>query len=60
LEGVISGLTLAPANIDERDVLKDMTDGIHGLLIGDKGFINLFEAELAEHEIDLQTRCEKT
>jgi hypothetical protein len=60
LEGVISGYTFAPANIDERDVLQDMTDGIQGLLIGDKGFIKPFlKQELAEHEIDLQTPLRK-
>lgn len=60
LEGVISGYTFAPANIDERDVLQDMTDGIHGLLIGDKGFIKPFlKQELSEHEIDLQTPLRK-
>ena len=59
---LISGnhLTFAPANIDERDVLQDITDGIQGLLIGDKGFIKPFlKQELAEHEIDLQTPVAK-
>ena len=37
-----------------------MTDGIQGLLIGDKGFIKPFlKQELAEHEIDLQTPLRK-
>ncbi len=44
----------------ERDVLQDMTDGIQGLLIGDKEFIKPFlKQELAEHEIDLQTPLRK-
>ena len=38
-EGVICRYTFAAANIDERDVLEDMTEGLTGLLIGDKGFI---------------------
>jgi hypothetical protein len=38
-EGVIRGFTFADASIDERDVVQDMTDGIRGLLMGDKGYI---------------------
>jgi hypothetical protein len=39
VDGVICGYTFASANIDERDVLQDTTNGIKGLLIEDKGFI---------------------
>jgi hypothetical protein len=54
--GVISGYTFAPANVDERDVLQDMTQGLRGLLIGDKGYIrSSLEEELAAQGIDLQT-----
>ena len=60
LEGVVSGYTFAPANIDERDVLQDMTEGIRGLLIGDKGFIRPWlSLELSEQDIDLQTPLRK-
>lgn len=58
--GIICDYTFAPANIDERDVVQDMTDNIHGLLIGDKGFIRpLLTEELAQHHIDLQTPLRK-
>lgn len=60
LEGVVSGYTFAPANIDERDVLQDMTEGISGLLIGDKGFIRPWlSQELSTQGIDLQTPLRK-
>jgi len=36
-EGIICGYAFTPANVDERDVLPEMTTGVHGLLIGDKG-----------------------
>lgn len=58
--GIICDYTFAPANIDERDVVQDMTDNIHGLLIGDKGFIRpLLAEELATQHIDLQTPLRK-
>lgn len=60
-EGIICGYTFAAANIDERDVLQDMTAGLKGLLIGDKGFIRpLLRVELAQQQIDLQTPLRKT
>jgi Transposase DDE domain len=47
---------LAPANIDERDVLDNMRGLLSGLLIGDKGLLSKTrQAELAEVSIDLQT-----
>jgi hypothetical protein len=53
--GVIAGFTFASANIDERDVLQDMTEGLRGLLIGDKGYIRpLLSIELKEQGVDLQ------
>jgi len=60
LAGGISGYTFAPANIDERDVLQDMTQGLSGLLIGDKGFIRpSLKEELTEQGLDLQTPLRK-
>jgi hypothetical protein len=44
-QGLISGFTFADASIDERDVLQNMTDGISGLLMGDKGYIRPFLSE---------------
>lgn len=58
--GVISGYTFAPANSDERDVLQDMTQGLSGLLIGDKGYIRpSLQEDLAAQGIDLQTPLRK-
>jgi hypothetical protein len=46
------------ANVDERDVVPNLYDKVHGLLIGDKGFISGgLKAEA--HEIDLQTPLRK-
>ena len=54
-DGVISGMTLTAANIDERDALWEVVDKIEGLLIGDKGFIRpILKEDLAEINIDLQ------
>ncbi|TAL44073.1 MAG: IS982 family transposase [Methylovulum sp.] len=59
-EGIICGYTFAAATIDERDVLQDMTEGLKGLLIGDKGFIRpLLKEELVRQQIDLQTPLRK-
>lgn len=53
-EGVINAATLTPANVDEREALWEVTCGIKGLLIGDKGFIcSLLKQELATIGIDL-------
>ncbi len=38
-KGAICGYTFAATNIDERDVLQDMTQELSRLLIGDKGYI---------------------
>ncbi|OYV19134.1 MAG: IS4 family transposase [Methylococcaceae bacterium NSP1-2] len=46
--------------VDECDVVQDMTDGISGLLIGDKGYIRpLLTEELKWQDIDLQTPLRK-
>jgi len=55
-EGVITGITLTAANIDERDALWDVTDSFKGLLLGDKGFISfLLKQDLSKVHVDLQT-----
>lgn len=52
----VVGFTLAPANVDERDVLDNMRGLLSGLLIGDKGLLSKTkQAELATDRIDLQT-----
>jgi hypothetical protein len=52
----VVGFTLAPANVDERDILDNFRGLLSGLLIGDKGLLSkTVQAELAEVGIDLQT-----
>lgn len=59
-DGSICGYTFAAADIDERDVLQDMTAGLTGLLAGDKGFIRpLLKEELTWQQLDLQTPLRK-
>lgn len=54
--GVITAWTVTPASGDEREALWDLTEGIQGLVIGDKGYIGAFlKEELATARIDLQT-----
>ena len=56
MDGVITDFTVTSANVDEREALLDLTDSIHGLLIGDKGFISqILKQQLATQGIDLQT-----
>jgi IS5 family transposase len=56
-EGIIAEITVTPANIDERDSLWDIIDGVNGILIADKGLIGAeYRDELREFSgIDLQT-----
>jgi hypothetical protein len=59
-DGIICGYTFAAANIDERDVLQDMTDDLRELLISDKGLIRPeLKAELAKQGLNLQTPLRK-
>lgn len=52
----VVGFTLAPANVDERDVLDNMRGLLSGLLIGDKGLLSeTKQAALSAVGIDLQT-----
>lgn len=52
----VMGFTLAPANVDEREVLDNMRGVLCGLLIGDKGLLSKQkQTELAAEGIDLQT-----
>ncbi|WP_412755661.1 IS982 family transposase [Legionella longbeachae] len=56
-DGIITGITLSQAHIDERESLWDLVDGIHGMIIADKGLIGSeYQNELREYSgIDLQT-----
>ncbi len=59
-DGIISGQTFAAANVDERDVVEEMTLTLHGLLIGDKGYIRpQLKEELAQRGLDLETPLRK-
>jgi hypothetical protein len=56
-EGIITGITVTAANIDERESLWEVVDGIQGLLIADKGLIGAnFQQEFNQTMgIQLQT-----
>jgi IS5 family transposase len=54
--GVITGFTLTPANGSEREALWDMVQTIHGLLIGDKGYLcAALQQELKQVGVELET-----
>ena len=38
-QGVVLGLSVTAANVDERDVVPELVIGLDGLLLGDKGYI---------------------
>jgi len=58
--GVISGISVTPANVDERDALWDVIEHWEGLLLGDKGFIRpVLKQDLAKMGLDLQTPVRK-
>ena len=60
LEGMITGYTFAPANIDERDVAPEITENIHGLLGADKGYLRPSLKEYYKFQyVDLQTPLRK-
>ena len=56
-EGVISDITVAAANVDERESLWDMVNNIRGMMIADRGLIGeKFQQELKQcADIDMQT-----
>lgn len=55
-EGVIANITVAAANIDERESLWDITGNIKGLVIADKGLIGAdYQQEQKLAGINLQT-----
>lgn len=54
--GVITAATFTAANVDERDVCPELVEGIHGLMIGDKGFMRPeLQEELKTNGLNLQT-----
>lgn len=53
--GVITGFSLTPANGSEREALWDMVHPVHGLLIGDKGYLSeALQQELRRVGIELE------
>jgi len=59
-EGIVTNYTLAAANIDERNVVEEITQNFEGLLIGDKGYIRpQLKQDLAKRSIDLETPLRK-
>jgi hypothetical protein len=60
LDGHLSGFCLTPANGSEREVMLQMSDGITGMMLGDKGFISAdLHMHLKAQGIDLQTPSRK-
>ncbi|MBK8751480.1 MAG: transposase [Candidatus Competibacteraceae bacterium] len=56
VDGVITACTVTTAAGDEREALWEFTEGVHGLVIGDKGYMSAFvKAERATVGIDRQT-----
>lgn len=55
-EGVVIGLGIAAANVDERDLVPELVTGLEGLLLGDKGYLRpLLTLELAQQGLTLLT-----
>lgn len=58
--GVITSFTLTPANVEEHQMVEELTDEIRGILIGDKGFISgALKDRLEKKHLDLQTPLKK-
>ena len=58
--GVVVGITITAANVDERDSAGDVLQAIAGVLLGDKGYIRpQFKADCEAVGIDLQTPVRK-
>lgn len=56
LRGVVTGITVTAAQVDERDAAYDVLPAIEGILLGDKGYIRPpFKAECEAMGIDLPT-----
>ena len=56
VNGVITACTVTTASGDEREARWEFTEGVHGLVIGDKGYMSAFvKAGRATVGIDRQT-----
>ena len=55
-QGLVVGLAVTAANVDERDVVPELVVGLKGLLLGDKGYIRqTLTQDLAAQELTLLT-----
>ena len=55
-QGLIMGISVTPAHVDERDVVPELGGGRQGLLLGDKGYIReVLSEELVEQQLTLLT-----
>jgi hypothetical protein len=60
LQGVITGFTVTAVNADERVALWEISQGIQGLLIGDKGYLSAdLKRDLAAQNLQLETPCRR-
>lgn len=60
MTGVIKNFILAPAHIEEHQVLEELTNKITGLLLGDKGYVGeKYRQRLLSRGIFLQTPLKK-
>lgn len=54
--GLVMGLGISPANVDERDIVPELAVGLEGVLLGDKGYIRpTLTLELAQQGLQLLT-----
>ncbi|MGD1931136.1 MAG: IS982 family transposase [Leptolyngbyaceae cyanobacterium] len=55
-QGLIMGVSVTPAHVDERDVVPELVSGLQGLLLGDKGYIReVLREDLAHQNLTLLT-----
>ncbi|NEQ46759.1 MAG: IS982 family transposase [Leptolyngbya sp. SIOISBB] len=55
-QGLIMSVSVTPADVDERDVVPELVTGLHGLLLGDKGYIRpVLREDLAHQSLTLLT-----
>lgn len=55
-QGIVLGLSITAANVDERDAVAELVIGLDGLLLGDKGYIRTeLSEQLAAQNLTLLT-----
>jgi hypothetical protein len=56
--GLVMGLKVTTAGVDQCDVVPQLCMGLSGLLLGDKGYINpRLQEHLADHQLSLTNVC---